>query len=111
MRTSNLLLIAVLTVVAVVYPVAMSAQQPWHPIEGEDLQSLGGWAVTEHVKQAHDGLKFSKVFSGEKQQLSTGEKYHLVIIALNGSGKTGRYDVVLIEGKTARKLISFTPAK
>ncbi|KQK22924.1 cysteine proteinase inhibitor 8 [Brachypodium distachyon] len=115
MRTSiRLLLLAIVTIVAVVYPVTTSAQQPWQKIDGEEIdrpfyQNLGGWAVTEHVKQAHDGLKFNKVFSGERQDLSTSVKYHFVIIALNGDGKTGRYDAELIEGNP-RKLISFALA-
>ncbi|KQK12960.1 cysteine proteinase inhibitor 8 [Brachypodium distachyon] len=115
MRTSScLLLLAVVTIIAVVYPVTTSAQQPWHPIDGEDIdrpfyQILGGWAVMEHVKQAHDGLKFSKVFSGEKQDLSTSVKYHFVIIASDRGGKTDRYDAELIEGNP-RRLISFAPA-
>ncbi|KQK22993.1 cysteine proteinase inhibitor 8 [Brachypodium distachyon] len=114
MRTSSLLLLAIVTIVAVVYPVATSARQLYYPIEGEVIdtpffQNLGGWAVTEHVKQANDGLKFVKVFSGEKQQLLTGVRYHFVIISLNGNGSTGRYDAELIDSNT-RKLISFAPA-
>ncbi|KQK22923.1 hypothetical protein BRADI_1g70100v3 [Brachypodium distachyon] len=114
MRTSSrLLLLAVVTIVAVVYPVATSAEQPWYPIDGEDItkpffQTLGKWAVTEHVKQTQHFLKFDKVFSGERQELSEGMKYHFVIIALNGGGNTGRYDAELIEGNP-RRLISFAP--
>uniref|UniRef100_A0A453SJV0 Cystatin domain-containing protein n=1 Tax=Aegilops tauschii subsp. strangulata TaxID=200361 RepID=A0A453SJV0_AEGTS len=62
MRTCSLLII-IAAVVAVAYPVATSAQVAWYPIGGINephVQELGRWAVAEHVKQAHDGLKFIK---------------------------------------------------
>ncbi|CAM0871889.1 unnamed protein product [Alopecurus aequalis] len=113
MKTFSLLLVLV-AAVAVAYPVATSAQVSWYPIGDVNephVQELGRWAVAEHVKQAHDGLKFSKVTSGEEQS-DAGVKYHLVIEALNGDGKQGRYEAFLVEEvrSNTRTLISFTPA-
>ncbi|KQK22990.1 hypothetical protein BRADI_1g70523v3 [Brachypodium distachyon] len=57
--------------VAMVCPAVMSAEQfPCYPIgdaKKPHVQELGGWAVTEHVKQSHDKIKFSKVTNGEEQ--------------------------------------------
>ncbi|KAF7054990.1 hypothetical protein CFC21_062573, partial [Triticum aestivum] len=42
----------------------------WYPIGDVDnephVQELGGWAVAEHIKKMHDGLKFIKVMSDEE---------------------------------------------
>ena len=109
------LLVVVAAAVAVAYPVATSAQGSWYPIgdpvNEPHVQELGAWAVAEHVKQAHDGLKFSKVVSGEEQSVA-GVKYHLVIEALNGAGKQGKYEAMLVEEArdNTRTLISFSPA-
>ncbi|KAM0821792.1 hypothetical protein ACQ4PT_071947 [Festuca glaucescens] len=94
------LLVVMAAAFAVVYPIATSAQVSWYPIgdpmNEPHVQELGAWAVAEHVKQAHDGLKFNKVVSGEEQS-DAGVKYHLVIEALNSGGKQGRYEAILIE--------------
>ncbi|KQK22992.1 putative cysteine proteinase inhibitor 7 [Brachypodium distachyon] len=113
MRTCNLLLLLVVAGIAVVYPVATSAEEFWYPIDVNDphVQELGKWAVIEHVKKAHDGLTFSKVTRGEEQDVG-GVKYRLSIEAVQGSGTVGKYSTVLIEeprSKT-RNLISFAPA-
>jgi hypothetical protein len=115
MKTFSLLVVVV-AAVAVAYPIATSAQVAWYPIGDPQnephVQELGAWAVAEHVKQAHDGLKFSKVVSGEEAS-DAGVKYHLIIEALNGVGKPGRYETFLIEEvrSNTRSLISFGPAK
>jgi hypothetical protein len=115
MKTFNLLVVVVAAVV-VAYPVTTSAQGSWYPIgdpkNEPHVQELGAWAVAEHVKKAHDGLKFSKVVSGEEQS-DAGVKYHLVIEALNAAGKPGRYETLLVEEvrSNTRTLISFGPAK
>ena len=115
MRTCSLLLVIV-AIVAVVYPVATTAGEYWYPIEDIDqphVQELGGWAVTEHERQGHDGLKFSEVTSGEFQKLVAGVKYHLLIDVLNRAGEHGRYEAELIEVATSstRRLITFGPVR
>ncbi|KAM3212902.1 hypothetical protein ACQJBY_065742 [Aegilops geniculata] len=112
MRTCSLLLI-IAAAVAVAYPIATSAQVAWYPIGSINephIQELGGWAVAEHVKQAHDGLKFIKVMSGEKAP-DAGVKYHLVIKAFNSNHKRVRYEAYLVEEVRSNKrtLISFSP--
>ncbi|KAM0830273.1 hypothetical protein ACQ4PT_066312 [Festuca glaucescens] len=115
MKTSSLLLVVV-AAIAVVCPIATSAQGSGYPIgdpmNEPHVQELGAWAVAEHVKQAHDGLKFNKVVSGDEQS-DAGVKYHLVIEALNSGGKQGKYEAVLVEEvrSNTRTLISFSPAK
>ncbi|KAF7097175.1 hypothetical protein CFC21_099023 [Triticum aestivum] len=112
MRTCSLLLLIAATV-AVAYPVATFAQVAWYPIGGVNephVQELGKWAVAEHVKQAHDGLKFIKVMSGEKAP-DAGVKYHLIIKAFNSNNKPVRYEAFLVEEirSNTRNLISFSP--
>jgi hypothetical protein len=110
------LLVVMAAAFAVAYPIATSAQLSWYPIgdpmNEPHVQELGAWAVAEHVKQVHDGIKFSKVVSGEEQS-DAGVKYHLIIEALNSGGKQGRYEAILIEEVRSytRTLISFSPAK
>uniref|UniRef100_A0ACD5TW05 Uncharacterized protein n=1 Tax=Avena sativa TaxID=4498 RepID=A0ACD5TW05_AVESA len=115
MKTFSLLIAVVAAVAIIAYPVITSAQAAWYPIDPTNephVQELGAWAVSEHVKQAHDGLKFSRVRSGEEQS-DAGVKYHLVMEALNGDGKRGRYEAFLVEQvrSSTRTLISFSPAK
>ncbi|PNT77931.1 putative cysteine proteinase inhibitor 7 [Brachypodium distachyon] len=110
MRTCSLLLL----IIGVVYPAATSAGEFWYPIgnvNNPHVQELGKWAVTEHAKNAHDGLRFSKVTSGEEQDVA-GVKYRLSIDAVQGNGKVGKYSTVLIEEprSNTRTLISFAPA-
>ena len=113
MRTCSLLII-IAAVVDVAYPVATSAQVAWYPIGDVNnephVQKLGGWAVAEHVKQVHDGLKFIKVMSGEKAP-DAGVKYHLIIKAFNSNDKPARYEAYLVEEarSNTRTLIFFSP--
>ncbi|KAF7054991.1 hypothetical protein CFC21_062574 [Triticum aestivum] len=111
MRTCNILLV-VLAALTIVYP-ATSAGQYWSPIENVNephVQDIGRWTVVEHVKQVHDGLKFSKVTGGGEQNVA-GVKYHLVVDTVNHDDKHGRYEVVLIKDNTSnmRRIISFSP--
>uniref|UniRef100_A0ACD6A2V1 Uncharacterized protein n=1 Tax=Avena sativa TaxID=4498 RepID=A0ACD6A2V1_AVESA len=110
MRTCTSTMILVLLVTfTVVYPAAAYYWYPIEDVETPHVQELGGWAVAEHVRQRHDGLKFGKVTSGELQQVD-GVKYHLLIDALNRGGQHGRYEAVLIEERSStRRLISFGP--
>uniref|UniRef100_A0ACD5W8U5 Uncharacterized protein n=1 Tax=Avena sativa TaxID=4498 RepID=A0ACD5W8U5_AVESA len=109
MRTCTMILVLLLTF-TVVYPAAAEYWYPIEDVETPHVQELGGWAVAEHVRQRHDGLRFGKVTSGELQMVA-GVKYHLLIDALSSGGEHGRYEAVLIEEKrsSTRRLISFGP--
>ncbi|KAM3311309.1 hypothetical protein ACQJBY_031779 [Aegilops geniculata] len=112
MRTGTLLLVVV-AFVAVVYPVASSAAGDWSLIEdinNPHIQELGEWAVAEHLKQANDGIKFSRVTGGDYRE-EAGVRYRLIIDALNRNSKHGKYRGVLIEERiSTRHLIFFSPA-
>ncbi|CDJ26341.1 hypothetical protein CFC21_043096 [Triticum aestivum] len=113
MRTGILIIIIFATIV-VAYPFATSAEEEWYPIGDPDnephVQELGGWAVAEHVKQAHDGLKFINVVSGAEAN-AAGVKYRLDIKALKNNGQPGAYRAILLEEvrDNERTLISFEP--
>uniref|UniRef100_M8CVX4 Cysteine proteinase inhibitor n=1 Tax=Aegilops tauschii TaxID=37682 RepID=M8CVX4_AEGTA len=103
MRTCTLLLIVV-AVVAVVFPVATSAAGNWSPIEdinSPHIQELGEWAVAEHLKQANDGIKFSKVTGGDYRE-EAGVRYRLIIDALNRDGKHGREEPGVTEAESGQ---------
>jgi hypothetical protein len=109
------LLVVMAAAFAVAYPIATSAQLSWYPIgdpmNEPHVQELGAWAVAEHVKQAHDGLKFNKVVSG-KEQVVSGMNYELIIDASDASGKLGTYKAEVYEQERTktRKLVSFSKA-
>ncbi|RCV10494.1 hypothetical protein SETIT_2G116300v2 [Setaria italica] len=83
---------------------------PWN-INDPHVQELGGWAVSEHVKEANDGLKFNKVVSGDVQVVA-GLNYRLIIDAFDSNGKDAKYEAVVWEKDwiNFRKLLSFKPA-
>ncbi|CAN6289027.1 unnamed protein product [Urochloa humidicola] len=86
----------------------------WNPIKDVSdphIQELGGWAVSEHVRKANDGLRFGKVVSGEEQVVS-GMNYKLVIEATDGAGKSGWYGAAVYEQEwtKTRQLLAFEPA-
>ena len=118
----SMLIVAAAAVVGLcsVAPAASAREEPqivggWKPIKNVNdphIQEIGRWAVSEHVKQASDGLVFSKVVSGEVQ-IVAGTNYRLVIQATKGggAGKSATYGAVVYEkvDKT-RQLLSFNPA-
>lgn len=113
MRTS-LLVAAVAAVVCAVATPTAAIPGGWAPItdiNDPHVQELGGWAVAEHVKKANDGLKFSKVVSGD-QQVVSGINYRLVIDALSRDGKGASYKALVYEQNwtNTRRLLSFEPA-
>ena len=67
--------------------------------------------MAEHVKEANDGLKFSKVVSGD-QQVVSGMKYRLVIDALSRDGRVTSFKALVYdqEWSNTRRLLSFDPA-
>ncbi|KQK04275.2 hypothetical protein BRADI_2g12750v3, partial [Brachypodium distachyon] len=93
---------------------APDAERPfvgdWTPIRDvyeQRIQELGRWAVAEHVKAAHDGVRFSKVTSGEEQAVTESEtNYRLVIDGADAAGKDAAYAASVFEGKT-RELLAF----
>lgn len=124
MRTLISMLIAAAAVVGLcsVAPAASAREAPapqivgkWTPIKDvndPDIQDLGRWAISEHVKQASDGLSFSKVVSCEEQVVA-GTNYKLVIEATRGAdGKSATYGAVVYEKEwtKTRQLLSFAPA-
>jgi hypothetical protein len=86
----------------------------WNPIKDVSdprIHELGGWAVSEHVKQVNDGVRFVKVVSGEEQVVS-GMTYKLVIAATDAAGKSATYGAAVYDEwwtKTGQ-LLSFEPA-
>jgi hypothetical protein len=83
----------------------------WRPIKDVNdpyIQELGGWAVSEHVRQANDGLRFGEVVSGDEQVVS-GMNYMLMIEATNGAGKIATYGAAVYEQEwtKTRKLLAF----
>ncbi|KAF8769308.1 hypothetical protein HU200_006822 [Digitaria exilis] len=116
MRTMcSLLLVAAVASALAASPTTAQAQGgqyvPIANINDPHIQEIGQWAVAEHVKQANDGLTFSKVVSGEKQVVS-GVNFRLVIDAFKGDGKDARYQAIVFEQvwTNTRKLRSFRPA-
>ncbi|KAL6645599.1 hypothetical protein ACP70R_017207 [Stipagrostis hirtigluma subsp. patula] len=109
---SSVLLVAIVVVYAVAAPTT-AIPGGWSPIKDINdphIQELGEWAVTEHVKQANDGLKFSRVVSGD-QQVVAGVNYRLVVDASNNDGKDAKYQAVVYEREwtNTRELVSFKP--
>lgn len=97
---------------------AARAGQPlaggWSPIRNVSdphIQELGGWAVTEHVRRANDGLRFGEVTGGEEQVVS-GMNYKLVLDATDADGKVAAYGAFVYEQSwtNTRELVSFAPA-
>ena len=85
--------------------------RPIHNIDDPEIQRLGEWAVSEHVKRANGGLKFVKVVSGEEQPVN-GMNYSLVVQAVNGNGENVTYKARVYQQwwPTTHKLVSFVPA-
>jgi len=77
-------------------------------VKDPHIQELGGWAVSEHVRQANDGLRFGRVVSGDEQVVS-GMHYMLLIEATNGAGKSATYGAAVYEQEwtKTRKLLAF----
>ena len=67
--------------------------------------------MAEHFKEANDGLKFSKVVSGD-QQVVSGMKYRLVIDALSRDGRVTSFKALVYDQEwgNTRRLLSFDPA-
>ncbi|KAJ1254430.1 hypothetical protein BS78_K063900 [Paspalum vaginatum] len=80
-----------------------------HPIpdiNDPHIQEVGRFAVTEHVKEANDGIKFKKV----SDKVLT--MYTLVIDASKSDGKDAQYKAVVYERSWWKglTLLSFRPA-
>ncbi|WVZ57396.1 hypothetical protein U9M48_007785 [Paspalum notatum var. saurae] len=116
MRALVSALIAAAAVVALCSSAAPTASAAivggWRPImdvSDPHIQELGSWAVSEHVKEAADGLSFTKVVSGE-QQVVAGMNYKLEIEATDAAGKSATYQAAVYEGLSSqRRLLSFKP--
>ncbi|KAG2582718.1 cysteine proteinase inhibitor 8-like [Panicum virgatum] len=114
MRTNLLLVAAVVVCAVAATPTTATKVGVWEPITDINdpfVQELGGWAVAEHVKEANDGLKLSKVVSGD-QKVGSGMNYRLVIHALGRDGKGASYKALVYdqEWSNTRRLLSFAPA-
>jgi cystatin-C len=77
------------------------------------VQTLGKWAVWKHTWVFNDGLRFSKVVSGEMQLVTGGVNYRLDVDALKMDDKHAMYKAEVFEVEsttvTMRKLVSFVP--
>ncbi|XP_051196161.1 cysteine proteinase inhibitor 8-like [Lolium perenne] len=90
----------------------------WKPIiniTDPHVQDLGRWAVVKHTWVYNDGLRFSKVVSGEMQIVDFGINYRLDVDALRMNDAHAMYKVEMFEQDwptvTTRKLGSLVPAK
>jgi accessory colonization factor AcfC len=94
-----------------VEPQIVGGWKPIKDVSDPHIQELGAWAVSEHVKQANDGVRFVKVVSGEEQVVS-GMNYKLVIEATDGAGKSATYGAAVYEQEETktRQLLTFEPA-
>ncbi|KAM0828217.1 hypothetical protein ACQ4PT_012171 [Festuca glaucescens] len=113
MRTTSLLLVVICAIGTTTTASRDRVDGGWEAIPDMDdpeIQAIGLWAVTEHVKHAGDGLKFKKVLSGS-QQLVAGQNYRLVIVAVNGDFREGKYNAEVFDQSwtKTRKLTSFGP--
>uniref|UniRef100_A0ACD5Z6X6 Uncharacterized protein n=1 Tax=Avena sativa TaxID=4498 RepID=A0ACD5Z6X6_AVESA len=117
MRRKAILLVAAAVAICAIGATAATARDVdggWGSIQDIDdpeIQAIGLWAVTEHVKQAGDGLKFKKVLSGSQQTVA-GQNYRLVIDAVKGDLRVGKYIAEVFDQSWThtRKLTSFAPA-
>uniref|UniRef100_A0ACD5ZJG8 Uncharacterized protein n=1 Tax=Avena sativa TaxID=4498 RepID=A0ACD5ZJG8_AVESA len=89
----------------------------WLPIKNitdTHVQDLGRWAVVKHTWVSNDGLRFSKVVSGEMQIIEYGINYQLKVQTLLLNGKDAMNTTKVFEQdsptSTTRKLLSFGPA-
>ncbi|CAL4931812.1 unnamed protein product [Urochloa decumbens] len=120
-RALRLAAAAMLLVAAVAVAVAPAAKAArpmlaggWGPIKDVSdphIQELGGWAVSEHVKLANDGLRFGAVTRGE-QQVVSGMNYKLVLDATGADGTVAAYGALVYEQSwtNTRELVSFARA-
>jgi cystatin-C len=120
MRMSLLvfLLIAGATVLDAATTPGAALDNEWKAIKNitdPHVQTLGKWAVWKHTWVSNDGLRFSKVVSGEMQLVTGGVNYRLDVEALLMNDKHAMYKAEVFEVEsttvTMRKLVSFVPAK
>ncbi|KAG0552251.1 hypothetical protein BDA96_01G492400 [Sorghum bicolor] len=131
MRTSHLVVMAATAIFLAATPAMARARGGWSPsptpsptqelqggfyqpivnINDPHVQEVGRWAVSEHVKKANDGLKFSRVVSGQYQVVE-GFNYRLIIDATDSHGKDAKYEAVVWEKEWENflQLTSFKPA-
>ncbi|KAF8774982.1 hypothetical protein HU200_005030 [Digitaria exilis] len=102
-RALRLLAVVVLLVVVVGNPIK-DVRNPY-------IQELGGWAVSEYLRQSHsDGLLYGQVTSCEQYNAYklTGVNYNLVLDAMDTTATVKNYRaIVLIKRRGTRVLKSF----
>ena len=95
-------------------PAYIGKWKPITDITDPHVQALGGWTTWKHTWVYNDGLRFSKVVSGQMQIIAGGENYRLDVDALQLSGKDAMYKALVFEQDmsttTTRKLVSFERA-
>ncbi|TVU01249.1 hypothetical protein EJB05_53288, partial [Eragrostis curvula] len=81
-------------------------------IDNPRIQQVGSWAVMEHDNEAHDGIQFNKVVSGNEKMMGFILHYDLIIDALNNDGKDCKYEAEVheMDGSMKRTLVAFKPA-
>lgn len=104
-----------MVVAIVVYVIMIPTTAEPVDINSSYIQECGMWAVTEHNKLAHDGIKFKKVVSANRTMGPSDDYFHynLIIDAQGKNGQYGKYKASLavrarVFGK--RTLMSFGPA-
>lgn len=110
MRISLLFVVAVVAIYVFATPTNATMASPVD-INDPYIQRIGRWAVTEHVKQTNDNIKFTKVVSGRKDR-TLGINYDLIIDASNSKGKNEKYEAELYQLDRGDKLslLSFSSA-
>ncbi|KAL6645077.1 hypothetical protein ACP70R_016685 [Stipagrostis hirtigluma subsp. patula] len=84
----------------------------WDPADPNSprVKDLGSWAVEEHDRRAHEGLKFVKAVSAESM-IKAAVTYRLVIVAQGPDGEDAKYkaEVFVNDEISYRDLRSFSP--
>ncbi|ONK76286.1 uncharacterized protein A4U43_C03F26020 [Asparagus officinalis] len=94
-------------------PSASSRLGGWTPIKNmgdPHVTEIVEFAVREHNEEANGKLRLGRAIKGETQVVG-GVKYKLFIEARDYGGKTGSYEVVVLERAWEKfmKLVSFKP--
>lgn len=112
MRATFLLVVVAIAICVITVPTMAEPVD----INSSYIQEYGMWAVMEHNRQAHDGIKFKKVVGGYRSvgPIDDYFEYGLIIDAQSSNGKYAKYEASLtVRGRVSgkRTLMSFGPAK
>ncbi|KAM0833982.1 hypothetical protein ACQ4PT_063916 [Festuca glaucescens] len=116
MMKHNILSVTIAALICIIAaPTIEGLHDGWEQIPNlndPDVQEIARWAVTEHARQANDGLQLKRVVSG-MEQIVSGTRYKFRLDAVNGDGKEGMYraDAYYQPWTNTRTLDYFAPAQ